>query len=190
MGIVWGGISVSGWNSGGGEGGGDGKGWFSKEDRKSGRDWVWEGAGGEVCTSGCVISSNSFTELLSVCSVDMLVGVIWKSIVSVGVLSHCDAGEFSCRIVGVLSDLTTGSSSLRWCDDDRGSVSSSCCGVTTGLFSLSWGEVSRGSVSLFILTTGVLPFGGTRGCDFGEKSGLTAGLLPLFGGNRGFVRGK
>ena len=190
VGIVWGGISVSGWNSGGGEGGGDGKGWFSKEDRKSGRDWVWEGAGGEVCTSGCVISSNSFTELLSVSSVVMLVGVIWKSIVSVGVLLHSDAGEFSCRIVGVLSDLTTGSSSLRWCDDDRGSVSSSCCGATTGLFSLSWGEVSRGSVSLFILTTGVLPFGGTRGCDFGEKSGLTAGLLPLFGGNRGFVRGK
>ena len=112
VGIVWGGISVSGWNSGGGEGGGDGKGWFSKEDRKSGRDWVWEGVGGEACTSGCAISSSSFTELLSVCSVDMLVGVIWKSIVSVGVLSHSDAGEFSCRIVDVLSDLTAGSSPL------------------------------------------------------------------------------
>ena len=123
------------------------------------------------------------------CSVVMLVGVIWKSIVSVGVLLHSDADEFSCRIVGVLSDLTTGSSSL-WCDDDRGSVSSSCCGATTGLFSLSWGEVNRGSVSLFILTTGVLPFVGTRGCDFGENSGLTAELRPLFGGNRGFVRGK
>ena len=112
VGIVWGGISVSGWISSRGEGGGDGKGWFSKEDRMSGRARVWEGVGGGVCTSVCAISSRSFMELLSVFSVDMVVGVIWKSIVSVGVLSHCDVGELARRIVDVSFDLTAGSSPL------------------------------------------------------------------------------